>query len=186
MTRPDPRAAALALAVLAAPPAAAQDPARAVELRAHAALAEVRARPGASLAPFETDGCSGGMSTVWRTFARLAPAFAAAHGDRPPWEDCCVEHDRAYHLGGEDPAPAASFAARAEADAALGLCVRARAEAAEPRLSAAYGLTPAQTAALHAALAEAMVAAVRIGGGPCTGLPWRWGYGWPGCGPFAD
>ena len=26
-----------------------------------------------------------------------------------------------------------------------------------------------------------MYDAVRIGGMPCTGSPWRWGYGWPGC-----
>jgi len=23
---------------------------------------------------------------------------------------------------------------------------------------------------------------VRVAGGPCTGLDWRWGYGWPDCG----
>ena len=28
---------------------------------------------------------------------------------------------------------------------------------------------------------ELMFIAVRIGGGPCTGLAWRWGHGWPPC-----
>ena len=35
---------------------------------------------------------------------------------------------------------------------------------------------------LYAAIAELMYRAVRIGGIPCSGLPWRWGYGWPECG----
>ena len=34
--------------------------------------------------------------------------------------------------------------------------------------------------------ADMMYRAVRIGGGPCTGLPWRWGNGWPGCNPIGD
>ena len=29
--------------------------------------------------------------------------------------------------------------------------------------------------------AELMYRAVRVGGAPCTGLAWRWGYGWPNC-----
>ena len=28
---------------------------------------------------------------------------------------------------------------------------------------------------------ELMYRAVRIGGKPCSRLPWRWGYGWPYC-----
>jgi hypothetical protein len=41
--------------------------------------------------PFESDGCSGFMSYLWRLFFRRAP----------PWEDGCLEHDRAYWQGGE-------------------------------------------------------------------------------------
>ena len=40
--------------------------------------------------PFRTDGCSGGMSWVWRRIA----------GGPPPWESACVEHDYDYWLGG--------------------------------------------------------------------------------------
>jgi hypothetical protein len=29
--------------------------------------------------------------------------------------------------------------------------------------------------------ADVMYRAVRLGGIPCTALPWRWGYGWPAC-----
>ena len=31
------------------------------------------------------------------------------------------------------------------------------------------------------AIADLMYRAVRIGGVPCTGLPWPWDYGWPEC-----
>jgi len=30
-------------------------------------------------------------------------------------------------------------------------------------------------------IAEIMYRAVRLGGAPCTTLPWRWGFGWPKC-----
>ena len=33
----------------------------------------------------------------------------------------------------------------------------------------------------HEAVASLMYRAVRLGGIPCSGLPWRWGYGWPEC-----
>jgi hypothetical protein len=186
MSRPEARRAAALLVLLAAgPPAAAQDPATAIEMAGHRALAATRAAPGATLAPFTTDGCSGGLSHAWALVAAVLPAFAATHGDRPPWETCCVAHDRAYHLGGADPDPASSFEARRAADAALGDCVRAAATEAGARLSDAYGLTVAETRGLYDAAAAVMVAAVRAGGGPCSGLSWRWGYGWPQCGPFA-
>lgn len=39
---------------------------------------------------FETDGCSGGMSDLWRRW----------FGRPPPWEGCCVRHDVRYWAGG--------------------------------------------------------------------------------------
>jgi hypothetical protein len=61
------------------------------------------------LKPFETDGCSGGMSRLYRTIIGLAP----------PWEGCCVEHDLAYWRGG-------THDQRAAADRQLLICVAAR------------------------------------------------------------
>jgi hypothetical protein len=40
--------------------------------------------------PFTTDGCSGGMTALWRLVSRRDP----------PWQGACVEHDRAYWRGG--------------------------------------------------------------------------------------
>lgn len=59
--------------------------------------------------PFETDGCSGGMSWAWRTFT----------GKPPPWEDLCREHDLAYWAGGDAEA-------RLEADRRLRAGIAAR------------------------------------------------------------
>lgn len=38
----------------------------------------------------QPDGCSGGMSSIWRAL------FCKA----PPWEGCCNEHDEEYAKGG--------------------------------------------------------------------------------------
>lgn len=53
------------------------------------------------------DGCSGGMSTVWRL----------VYKSPPPWEGCCDEHDKAYEQGGSPDL-------RAAADKKLYDCVR--------------------------------------------------------------
>lgn len=40
--------------------------------------------------PFTTDGCSGGMTWLWKL----------AFDSDPPWNDKCVEHDKLYWAGG--------------------------------------------------------------------------------------
>jgi hypothetical protein len=39
------------------------------------------------------------------------PAFAEAHRLAPPWEGCCVIHDRAYHAGDPDAEAELSYSA---------------------------------------------------------------------------
>lgn len=153
----------------------------ALEIGAHQWLAEVRNTPGVRLAPFTTDGCSGGMSSLWASTARYFPAFARAHAGRPPWEDCCVAHDRVYHTGGAEADPDTSFAARVAADEELRRCVASTVSERDALLRDVYGLTADQVRLVYEAIGEAMFHAVRLGGGPCTGLPWRWGYGYPHC-----
>jgi len=48
-------------------------------------------RPTGPTKPFVSDGCSGFMSFIWRFVV----------GEAPPWEGSCLEHDRAYHAGGD-------------------------------------------------------------------------------------
>ncbi|WP_293575849.1 hypothetical protein [Phaeobacter sp.] len=127
---------------------------------AHEALLQVIDASDHTPAPFTTDGCSGGLSLLWRQFV------SAATDQGPRFEYCCVAHDRSYHMAGGATTATESVVARRLADKTLRQCVEA--ELAD--------VTP-----LSGAIASAMFSAVRFGGAPCTGLPWRWGYGYPPC-----
>ncbi|MAC80222.1 MAG: hypothetical protein CML66_19390 [Rhodobacteraceae bacterium] len=135
---------------------------------------------GRAPTPFTTDGCSGGLSVGWSFFAETFPGFAEINGNRPPWEDCCFAHDRAYHDPDATTAEA-SYDARLAADKVLSACVRASAPDQSAALQKAYGLSEEGVQMVFDAIAGAMFDAVRVGGGPCTLLPWRWGYGYPLC-----
>lgn len=172
------------LIALVAGIAAAEDDAglqRSIEMPGQRLPMGVVSRPGARLSDFVTDGCSGGLSESWQVVADLFPDFAQAQGNRPPWEDCCVAHDRSYHAAGGARDPSASYAARLSADRDLRACVVETGEGRVPALAERYNVSPDQIRRAYATIADAMFVAVRFGGGPCTGLPWRWGYGWPGC-----
>jgi hypothetical protein len=183
---------ATVLAVAGQPLAAAQtadgkrSPAEAlqyeIEIRQHERLIRARKAEGAELAPFVSDGCSGGLSSGWAFFSATFPALAENHGSHPPWESCCVAHDRLYHAGGASDATAAqSYGARLAADKELRLCIIDIGRVRQPELTAEYGLRSQQVSRLYNAVAEVMYRAVRLGGAPCSSLPWRWGFGWPDC-----
>ena len=151
-----------------------------LELPAQRRLAARKEAPGVALAPFVTDGCSGGLSAGWAFAARHAPALAGIHGDQPPWEHCCVTHDRAYHAApGADAEE--SFHARRAADEAMRACVLAEGQTRKATLIEDYGVSAGMVDLLYEGIAGAMYRAVRLGGAPCSPLPWRWGYGWPMC-----
>jgi hypothetical protein len=151
-----------------------------VEIGWHQRLVEVRRSAGAALSPFVSDGCSGGLSSGWVFVSAAFPAIAKYHGNRPPWESCCLAHDRLYHEGGPLDADA-SFKARRVADDALRQCVIQVGEERSGQLEAAYGLSRDRIAAIYRSIADVMYRAVRLGGAPCSGLAWRWGFGWPNC-----
>jgi hypothetical protein len=153
-----------------------------IEIGRHERLVERRTAEGAALAPFTSDGCSGGLSRGWAFISATLPVLARRHGDRPPWENCCVTHDRAYHTGGAGDADAkASFAARRAADEELRLCVIRSGDDRLDALSTEYSLSREDVSRLYRVIADAMYRAVRLGGVPCSGMPWRWGFGWPHC-----
>lgn len=152
-----------------------------LEFEAHRALQRTRERDGVTLNAFTTDGCSGGQSMIWGFVADAFPDFKTRHQELPPWESCCVTHDRAYHNGGEAVTALASFQARLAADDALQSCVEATAQSRSTELAEAYDLTPEDVKTAYKSIAKSMYYAVRLGGGPCTGLAWRWGYGYPNC-----
>ena len=152
------------------------------EMEGHQHLLQRVAESGGIPAPFTTDGCSGGLSAGWSYLVRMIPGAEAVHGGMPPWESCCVAHDRLYHTGGAGQATAIdSYQVRAATDLALRSCVMATGVRRTELLGREYGLSPAQVISLYETIAAIMYRAVRIGGVPCSGLPWRWGYGWPPC-----
>ncbi|MEM9575495.1 MAG: hypothetical protein AAF999_00635 [Pseudomonadota bacterium] len=153
------------------------------ELPAHRSLMAVMTEDETRLAAFESDGCSGGMSWSWRIVADIFPDFKQAQRETPPWETCCVVHDRAYHnAGGADDAEA-SFDARLAADNELRHCVATPAATEITAMASRYDVSEDQVQVAYDLIAESMYNAVRFGGAPCSGLPWRWGFGYPGCVP---
>ena len=155
---------------------------RQLEIGRHEQLVSLKSDPVSTLAEFTTDGCSGGLTIGWEYLAEKIASFQEQHGTEPPWEDCCIAHDHPYHSGGPDKVTASeSFRLRKEADLELKACVMETGAQRAPVLSKEYGLSVDQVVLLYDAVAELMYRAVRVGGIPCSGLPWRWGYGWPEC-----
>jgi len=77
------------------------------------------------------------------------PDGTPAHRDL--WQKCCIAHDVKYWAGG-------NYEERLNADLELRACVRS---VGEP------------------AIADLMLAGVRVGGSPWWPTRFRWGYGWP-------
>ena len=65
-----------------------------VEIDRHERLAATRKAAGVTLAPFVSDGCSGGQFAGWALASSAVRFFAERHGSHPPWESCCTEHDQ--------------------------------------------------------------------------------------------
>jgi len=132
---------------------------------------------GAEIEPFTTDGCSGNQSKSWEILAGAIPGFRDEFGERPPWEACCVAHDRLYWRGLTDD----GFNRRVAADRELQACVAATGERLAPELSLRHDVSEQRVRDAFVTISQWMYRAVRIGGQPCSLLPWRWGYGWPNC-----
>jgi hypothetical protein len=145
-------------------------------------LEKQRVNPLNEVNEFTTDGCSGGLSVGWNYLAHTLETFKQDHGVQPPWETCCVEHDRIYHTaGGRTMTAAESYELRMEADRELRTCVQQTGHVRVAELGEIYGMSTEDVTGFYDVIAGLMYRAVRIGGIPCSGLPWRWGYGWPAC-----
>jgi len=155
---------------------------RSLEMSRHERLLARIAESDATISMFTTDGCSGGLSNAWEQFSARFPELAVRHGALPPWQSCCVTHDRQYHAGGAGISSTnESFERRKEADLGLKACVVDTGVRRSAALQEVYGLTQAQVMGLYVVVSETMYRAVRLGGMPCSSQPWRWGYGWPQC-----
>ena len=129
------------------------------------------------LGAFSSDGCSANLSLNWKLLAAGLPGFADGFGDEPPWEDCCVAHDREYWQG----SALDGYRQRQAADRRLRQCVVDTGVELAPTLGPRYSLTGEEVEQGFTLIADLMYQAVRLGGQPCSLLPWRWGYGWPNC-----
>ncbi len=155
---------------------------RKLELGRHQQLAAKKSIGGTELTTFTTDGCSAGLSVGWTYLADKIERVESALGVHPPWEPCCIEHDKLYHIAGDRATTAIdSFVLRKEADSALKMCVLQVGVERTPELTAKYNLSEQEVEFLYKTISSLMYHAVRVGGVPCSGLPWRWGYGWPEC-----
>lgn len=155
---------------------------RQLEMERHEQLATLKLLPKSVLTKFTTDGCSGGLSVGWEYLAGTIKNFQTMHGSQPPWESCCISHDLIYHTGGiRETGAEKSFKDRKEADMALKSCILETGLKRAPELSSSYNVSSREVKIIYTTIADLMYRAVRIGGMPCTGLPWRWGYGWPEC-----
>lgn len=145
-------------------------------------LAAQQNRPGMTIDRFSSDGCSGGMSSTWSYLADILPEFVDYAGAHPPWEHCCVAHDRHYWRGETQN----GFELREQADAELRQCVQLTGNERGDEIAAVLGLPKQDIIELIDLTGDLMYQAVRIGGAPCTGFPWRWGHGWPPCSSAID
>jgi hypothetical protein len=151
--------------------------AEALETQQMERLAAQQNRRGITIDAFDSDGCSGGMSSAWSYLSDTLPEFVRYAGEKPPWEHCCVAHDRHYWRGESDN----GFNKREQADAQLRQCVQLTGREQGEEISTLLSLPKQDIVELIDLTANLMYQAVRIGGAPCTGLPWRWGHGWPRC-----
>lgn len=131
----------------------------------------------ASLGPFSTDGCSANLSKNWKWLANSLPEFKEEFGQNPPWENCCVAHDKLYWSGSAFD----GYEQRLKADQALKQCVVDTGVSLETELSVKHAISEENVRQTFSLVAGLMYKAVRLGGQPCSLLPWRWGYGWPNC-----
>jgi hypothetical protein len=131
------------------------------------------------LAPFASDGCSGNVSKNWRivveqmseTSQSFAETFAGA--ENIPFEYACVEHDKAYHPG------EGGYIGRLQADLQLRSEIISYGIERAATIQTRTGLnTPEEAIFLYELIAEAIYRGVRLGGAPCTGEPYAWGYGY--------
>lgn len=143
----------------------------------YADLAQVQADPHSHLAAFVTDGCSGGLSDGWRFLAGVMPVFKKKFGTKPPYESCCVTHDRAYWRGETED----GYNKRLRADKKLQQCVADYGKQHRDEFAREFDLPARLIETNFKIVAELMYRAVRVGGMPCTVFSWRWGYGWPAC-----
>lgn len=128
---------------------------------------------------FESDGCSGNISTSWtNVISELNERFPSFKENYPnpetlPFEPACVTHDQTYHQGD------GGYIGRLRADNKLREDIIIYGIENTEILKKSTGLkTDEEVIFIYEKIAEIVYRGVRLGGAPCTGMPYAWGYGY--------
>jgi hypothetical protein len=130
-----------------------------------------------SLLPFQTDGCSGGISSSWSTAMTNYESVSLIHSNYSdvvtlPFESACIEHDKAYHQG------IGGYTGRLEADSRLRSDIIEYGIANASDIQNRANLASSEHAIrLYEFIADTVYRGVRLGGAPCTDEAYAWGYG---------
>lgn len=137
------------------------------------------AKPHYELKAFESDGCSFNISQGWSTsvkgLSKISPAIAEryANAENIPFEEACIQHDKIYHKG------EGGYGRRLQADNALRAEIISYGINNTEEIKRRTNLSTNEEAIfLYETIAEAVYYAVRVGGAPCTGMPYAWGFGY--------
>lgn len=132
-----------------------------------------------SLVEFTSDGCSADISKNWTLVVEKLSDLSGDFADKYtsaeyiPFESACIEHDRAYHAG------IGGYAARLVADSKLRSDILEYAISNTDEIQLRTSLnTPEEAIFLYEQIANLVYQGVRLGGAPCTGETYAWGYGY--------
>ena len=132
-----------------------------------------------SLEPFSSDGCSGNVSNLWEsavtTLSSQFPLFAEKYATTQdiPFEAACITHDETYHKG------EGGYIARLQADNELRTAIINYGITNSNDIQARTGMSSTeQVIFMYEFIAESVYRGVRLGGAPCTGMSYAWGFGY--------
>jgi hypothetical protein len=133
----------------------------------------------ATLKPFVSDGCSGFVSKGWsmgvHELSKLFPSVDERYSEATqiPFEEACVKHDMMYHQGD------GGYSARLIADNQLRSDIIDYGLMHTAEIKQRAQLDSDEVAIfMYEMIAEAVYRAVRLGGAPCSGQSYAWGYGY--------
>jgi hypothetical protein len=131
------------------------------------------------IAKFESDGCSGNVSKSWDLVVHQIMNISTTTAEKYkyfkniPFENLCVKHDETYHKGN------GGYSARLRADNQLreGI-IEFGINNVEEIKKVTSLKTDEEIIFLYEIIAETIYRAVRLGGSPCTGMSYAWGFGY--------
>lgn len=131
------------------------------------------------LSSFSSDGCSGNVSALWdnsvKTLSSKFPSFSDKYSatQQIPFEEACVVHDKVYHLG------EGGYIGRLRADNELRMAIIDYSIDNSEEIKKRTGIKSTEEVIfMYEFIAETIYRGVRLGGAPCTGMPYAWGFGY--------